>query len=411
MTTTNTTSSPFPPTSSFRWVMLGMAVLTAMLVVAMPSLSLPVLFSEISDDLGLSLVQIGVIWGMGSFTGMFIGLLGGTIGDRIGTRKTLIIACLLTGVFGALRGLTVDFTTFLASTFLLGLFQPSIAINLHKMTGQWFPRQQLGRANGLLSGGFGIGLLLGSLLSATVLSPALGGWRPVMYFYGVIAIIISLLWVVIHPRDDNKQEHAGSRSYVPLREGLPHIMRLRNVWLIALGALGIRACTSGLFGYLPTYLREIGWSATNADSALATFYAASILGVIPLSMLSDRFGSRREFLMGSALIMALGTGLLYIVEGPMVWVAVIIAGLFFDGFMSIYNTSVIEVEGVGGTYAGTALGFAALVRNIGGTLAPPLGNSLAIFGPSLPFALWAAMGALGVVAFYMLPKKDVEGER
>lgn len=388
-----------------------MAVLTAMMVIAMPSLSLPVLFSEISDDLGLSLVQIGVIWGMGSFTSIFIGLLGGTIGDRIGTRKTLIIACLLTGVFGALRGITVDFTTFLVSTFLLGLFQPSIAINLHKMVGQWFPSHQLGRANGMLSGGFGIGLLLGSLLSATVLSPMLGGWRPVMYFYGVIAIIMGLLWVVIHPRDNTQQVNSGSRRYVPLPEGLPHVMRLRNVWLIALGALGIRACTSGLFGYLPTYLREIGWSGTNADGALAAFYAASILGVIPISILSDKLGSRRELLMGCVFMIALGTGLLFVVDGSMVWIAVILSGFFFDGFMSLYNTSVIEVKGVGGTYAGTALGFARLVRNIGGTIAPPLGNSLAIFGFSVPFALWAAMGALGIVALYMLPKERVEQKR
>jgi len=41
--------------------------LTHTVAVAMPVMCMPVLFQEISEDLGLSLVQIGSIWGLMPF--------------------------------------------------------------------------------------------------------------------------------------------------------------------------------------------------------------------------------------------------------------------------------------------------------------------------------------------------------
>jgi MFS family permease len=72
-------------------------------VLAIPQMSLPVLFDEISAELGLSLVQVGWIWGAGSVLGIFMGLIGGPVGDRFGPRRTLAAACLLMGIAGISR--------------------------------------------------------------------------------------------------------------------------------------------------------------------------------------------------------------------------------------------------------------------------------------------------------------------
>ena len=60
--------------SNYRWYILTLAALTHTLAVAMPVMSLPVLFKEISADLSLNLVQIGTIWGIGSLPGIVTGL-------------------------------------------------------------------------------------------------------------------------------------------------------------------------------------------------------------------------------------------------------------------------------------------------------------------------------------------------
>jgi MFS family permease len=391
-------------TSNYRWVMLAAAATTSLLVYAMPAMSLPVLFPEIAADLGLTIVQVGVIWAISSLTGVFVILPGGLLGDRYGTRKVLIIACLLSGLLGGLRGFSDGFFAFVAASFLFGLVQPVIPINLHKTAGEWFSRRQLGLATGVISSGFAMGLMLGSLLSASVISPAVGGWQGVLILYGVVAVAVTGLWVLVYPKQDGSTvREKGER--VPLAESIGHVARLRSIWIVGLGAAGFWACTRGFVGYLPTYLRDIGWPANQADMALSLFYAVSLVAAIPFAVYTDRRRWRRQYLFMAALMMGSGVALMVVAEGALVWVAVVMAGVVFDGFMAIFMATVLEIRGVGLLFAGTALGFAGMLREVGGVFSPPLGNSLSAIGPSVPFAFWSALAFLGAIGFFIYVKK------
>ena len=50
--------------ANYRWYILTLAALMFALVTGAARMCMPVLFKEISGDLGLSLVQIGEVWGM-----------------------------------------------------------------------------------------------------------------------------------------------------------------------------------------------------------------------------------------------------------------------------------------------------------------------------------------------------------
>lgn len=384
----------------YRWVMLALCTLTPLLVVTLPNMSLPPMFVTIGEDLNLSLVQIGIIWGMAPFTGVFFALIGGTMGDRFGTRTMLVMACLLTGLFGITRSCVMDFYALLFTTLALGVFQVIVPVLIFKVARQWFPVEQLGMASGVIAAGFAGGLMLGPLLSTSLILPAFGGWRQVLLFYGAIAIAISLAWLVIHPPE--QRSDAGRKPGVPLGESLRHVVRLRNIWIIGLGGLGINACFQGFTGYLPTYLKTIGWTDLAADRALAAFFVTSLLAVVPLSILSDRLRLRRGFLIWSALILSLGIGALGVVEGALIVLVIAATGTVYDAFMAIFNASILEADGVSHVYAGTALGFAMMLRNAGGTFSPPLGNSLSDIGANIPFLFWGAMGLFGVFMFVFL---------
>ncbi len=262
-------------TPKYKWYILTLAALTHTLAVAIPIMSMPVLFDEISKELGLSLVQVGWVWGISALTGILTGLIGGTLGDRFGTKHILSVCCILGGMTGALRGLSSDYMTLVVTSFLFGLVPAGIPMNVHKVCGIWFP-DRLGFANGIVSAGMALGFMLGSALSATFLSPWLGGWRQVLYLYGAISILMGILWSFTHATPESGGVHTQHESNVPLRKGIPYVVRVRNIWLVGFAMLGINACIEGTLGYLPLYLRRVGWPETSADAALATFHGVSL---------------------------------------------------------------------------------------------------------------------------------------
>jgi MFS family permease len=389
--------------SSYKWRILILASLTATLVVAMPAMCLPVLFKEISEDLHLSLVQVGVIWGIGSLPAPLTSLMGGAIGDRFGLRRTLSVACFLIGIAGALRGLANSFYALGAVIILYGMVSPIVVMSLHKVCGVWFPKEQLGLANGFIATGMALGFMTGSMVSATILSPLLGGWRHVLFFYGAVAVAISIPWTLTRPAP--AEASAGAAGARLPRQSLSHVVRIRNVWLLGLAVMGIGGCVQGTLGYLPLFLRGQGWTEAGADGALATFHAMSMVCVIPLALSSDKLGSRKKALMAASLFTVTGVGLLSVAQGSLIWVAVILAGLVRDGFMAIVMAAVIEADGVGAAYAGTALGLVMSMSGTGNLISPPLGNSLASVSPRAPFVFWAALAVMGFISLSLVREK------
>jgi len=389
-----------------KWPILILIGLTATLVIAMPSMAIPVLFSEIAEDLGLSLVQIGAVWGAGSLAGLVTGLAVGAIGDKFGARRLLTISCLGLGLTGALRGFSNSFAILAATTLLSGFLSSIIPMTLHKACGLWFSGKHLGLANGAVSAGMATGFMTGAMISATVLSPWLGGWRQVMFFYGGIAVIMSIPWALLRP-GPGEERSGGTDEAISMREALSHVVRIRDVWLLGLAYLGVGGCIQSVLGYLPLYLREVGWQPARADAALAAFHAISLAAVFPIALLSDRLGSRKIFLLLAALMVAVGVGLLGVANGGFVWVAVLTAGVVRDGFMAILMTIVMELKGVGPRFGGTAIGLTLTIGRLGELLAPPIGNSLAALDFQLPFLFWAFLAFLGFITFYFVKESRV----
>lgn len=384
-----------------RWYILTLAALTFTFACAMPMICMTVLFKEISEDLGLSLVEMGMVWGIPTMAALFVVLIGGMLADRYGARRVIGIACLMAGLAGAMRGLSGDFISLAVTTFIFGLFFWVIPASILKTIATWFYGRKFVIANGVVAAGMGVGFTVGSMISATVLSPLLGGWENVLFLYGAISIIIGLLWFIT-VREPERLGSAGSEGGVPFRQSISRVFRNKSIWLIGLTLLGYTACIQGMTGYFPTYLRNLGWTAAGADGTLAIFTGVSTLGVIPLVLLAQRFSLRKAIIFPILFITAVGVALLPLVGSAMVWVLMGLVGFARDGFMAICLTMGMETKGIGVVYAGTAVGLIQTILNLGSSIAPPLGNSLA--DPSnpaspFPFFLWGAFGLLALVAF------------
>jgi len=380
---------------------LTLAAFTFTFTVAMQQICMSVLFKEIAEDLGMSLVEVGIIWGTPAIAGLLVVFFAGLLTDRFGAIRVMGIACILSGIFGAVRGTTDSFFGLALFTFLFGVSMWVIPSSVFKTTATWFSGRKLVVANGVVSAGMGLGFTVGALISATTLSPLLGGWENVLFLYGGISVVIGLLWLLTVK--EHHQRHLGTApTKIPLRQSIARVLPIKSIWLLGLTMLGFSACLQGVIGYLPTYLRDIGWTVANADGALTVFSALSTLGVIPMALLSAKVGLRKAILFPVLIVTIVGVALLPVVGSAMVWVIMIVVGVARDGFMAVALTISTETEGVGVVYAGTAMGLTQTLMNVGALSSPALGNSLADpANPAspYPFFLWAAFGLLALIAF------------
>ena len=296
--------------SIYRWYILGLAVASGTFVATLPFSCMPPLFKEISEDLGLNLVQIGTVWGLASLAGVFVSIIAGVLGDRFGVKLILSVSCLLVGITGAMRGLSDSFLALSITVFINGIVRFIVPINATKTVGMWFRGQNLGMAMGISAMGMGLGLMLGPMISATILSPLLGGWRNVMHLYGAVSVVIGILWFLFGREPRQVDSTARDSGRVPIRQALSRLIHIKALWFIGF-TLSLRVgCIMGMTGYLPLYLREQGWAPASADGTLAAFYGVSTLCVVSLSSLSDRLGSRKVILFPALLAAIVGAGLL-----------------------------------------------------------------------------------------------------
>ena len=171
-----------------RWHVLVLASVTLGLGLGAPTMCMPVLFKEMSAELGLNLVEVGTIWGVVSLGGFMMLLIGGMMGDRFPLKRILTTAIFFSGVAGVLRGFACDFLGLVATAFLFGILSSLLMINMPKIIKVRFSSREFALANGVMATGMALGLSLGAIISATVLSPWLGGWRNVFFLYGAVSV-------------------------------------------------------------------------------------------------------------------------------------------------------------------------------------------------------------------------------
>ena len=396
--------------STYGWFIITLASLTNLIGVGIPIMCLPVLFKDISHELDLSLVQVGLVWGAGAIASMITNPFGGLMSDRFGIKRVLSIACMLAGLAGAARGMAPNFPVLLLAVFCVGFFQNTIVLTAHKSTGIWFTGRKVVLANGLVSTGIAVGMMLGAMISDAVMVPLLGGWRHVLIAYGAATFAMGLLWTLTRGEEGQTPLNQGAQNQgngqMVFFRSISRMLRARTVWGFGVIHFCIIGSIMGMIGYLPLYLRSIGWAPTAADGALAALNAAGMLAAIPLSILSSRSGLRKGILIPMIFVSMVSLAVLPFVNNAMVWFLVILFGLLRDGYFAILMTMIIEAKGIGPAYAGTAMGVIFSIGNFGVFLSAPIGNRLAAANPSYAFIFWAVLMLLSIVAFRFTREKS-----
>ena len=386
--------------SSYKWYILTLSALTEIFVLSVPLQCMPVLFEEISNDMGLSVTQVGTIWGLTALGGLLIAMLSGAIADKFGVKRTLSAICFLTGILGAARALSFNFTSLAILVFMFGIITYSVSVVSFKPVSEWFTGKQLVWANACLTLSVALGATLSSAISATIVSPLLDGWRHVLVFYGILAFLIGIPWSMSRSTVYTHQVTKISNN-IPLNQSLSYVIRNKTIWFFGFIFLAQAACRNGVNGYLALYLRNIGQTVNVASYTTAAIPAASIVGVLLIVILSSRLHSKKLIIYIAMALSGIGSFLIAFAIPDLILLGAILIGFVWEGFMTMMFSSIIEIEGIGARYSGTAIGLVFTLGLIGNVVSPNIGNRIASINPSGAFVFWGSLPIAMLFIFFI----------
>jgi ACS family glucarate transporter-like MFS transporter len=388
-----------------KWLVLALVVLVHLIAVGIPWTVMPVLFTAASEDLHLSLAQIGLLWSMLPVGCALMALPGGMIGDRLGFTKAIGIGCFVVAAANALRGLSTGLPMLTITMFLTGASVSLVFPNLQRIPGVFFPRPLVGLATGITISGFAIGGVLTTALSATTIMPLVGSWRNVLYIYSGLCAVIGIIWLLmmrgVHPRTqaDTLPQVIERPSF---SRSIATVFRVKESWLLSIGNLGVVGAFISLNGYLPTYLETIGLPKSVGDTMSSTLFVASIAGAIGVPILAEKVGGTKAVVIVCSVVTAVVIALFSIANQALFWVLIPLAGCLTQGVGTLVVARAVQIKEIGAASAGTALGLIGGMANVGGFLMPLAGGKLAETNAVWPFILWSVAALSGTICFIFL---------
>jgi AAHS family 4-hydroxybenzoate transporter-like MFS transporter len=386
----------------------------------------------IIDEWGISKAALGPVFGAG-LLGMLVGSLVLTpVADRFGRRPVLILS---TFFFAACMLATTQASSIqmlLVLRFITGLGLGSIMPNAMALVGEFSPGRSRVTRMMLISCGFTVGAAIGGFVSAALI-PAYG-WRAVFWVGGAVPAVLgiamvfwlpeSIQFMVLKKRpldrivrwlrkiDPSLALDKNTRITVaePQASGSPVAELFRSgrapvtllLWLITFMNL---INLYFLSNWLPTLIKDAGYSTSTAVLAGTALQVGGIIGTLTLGFIINRFGFTRVliacFLLASASVAAIGS---VAASLPLLIVTVAISGFCIVGGQPALNA-------LAGTYYPTSLrstgiGWSLGVGRIGSVIGPVIGGHLIGLqwtnaGLFMAAAVPVAISALAVIRLHV----------
>jgi MFS transporter, ACS family, glucarate transporter len=278
--------------------------------------------SDITRDLGLTTMQLGMVFSAFTIAYALFEIPTGAWGDRIGTRRVLTRIVAWWSTFTILTAAAYNLRSLLAVRFLFGMGEAGAFPNAGRTFSRWFPVVERGRVWGIFFAGVHLGGGLTPLLVVALLRVM--SWRTVFVVCGMVGFIWAAAWFWWF-RDEPADHLAVSpeeRTYIEAGRmaDQPHSHHPRVLWRVATDANVLALCMmyfTQAYGFyfnitwLPTYLEQArGFSSTElgflAGLPLILSSMADVLGGFATDWASRAFGLRigRCGLGGAALLVA-----------------------------------------------------------------------------------------------------------
>jgi CP family cyanate transporter-like MFS transporter len=324
------------------------------------------LLADVRDDLGLSAGAAGLLT-----TGPLLALgilapLGPRIARRYPVERVLLVACFVTAVGTAMRGLGG------IAPLYLGTLLAGAAIALTQVVTPAWVRAKATTGTGVLTGAFSWALVAGATIATFVaipLSDAFGGWEGALAIWAIVGVVAAAVWVPLAIR---------AHDPVPAPVGQP-LWRNPMAWSIAL-LMGLQSMAFfSTITWLPDILVDDGFSEGYAGTLSGITQLVQLVPAFSIPVLAARRASQVDLLaviVGTALVGLLGIELL---PGlALLWM--VFLGIGQGGALGL----ALMLPVLRGANAGEVAGMAAMAMGVG--------YLIAAAGPALVGAVFDLTG-------------------
>jgi CP family cyanate transporter-like MFS transporter len=350
----------------YRWVMLGLSWLLYAAFGVVQRSQAP-LVTPITQDLGITYAEMGIIMGAWPLTYVATSLVAGNIIDNWGIRRALFLGILIVGLSEALRYFAAGFVTLFIFVALFGVGGPMISIGVPKTISEWFKGKERAVAVGVYMTGPWLGGLVAYSATNSIVMPLVDySWRLTFLSYSLLAFGAAVVWWFLA-----REANTASEEKTSIFKVFAALINLRSVQIIlAVGFLGF-AVIHGFNDWLPRILETSGLS-----SAKAGFIAAlPTLVAIPAVLIIPRFVPaymRGHLLVIQGIMIAGALVLIVNSSGALRILGLVLYGVCFSSLAPVLILILMDLPEVGSRFMGSAGGMFFAVAEIGGFIGPML---------------------------------------
>lgn len=351
----------------YRWVIVSaVTTLTGahLAVIYIIGLLLP----DIVKDLGLSPTQQGWVGSSVLLANLVLAIPLNTLMSRYRPWRIMAVMSVAVAGFAFLQGWSPILAALIIGRVGVGLGFAATMAPRALMLQQWSTQRRIALTNGAWVSGVDVFMGVGFLITPFVLD-WLGGWQGVYYFWGVVCLGLSVVWLVF-----GRERPTGEyRQRMATQQGSPLAVfrKYPELWLIGIGMFGGMTANTGFQTFWPRLAEEQLnidpkiVALTLAFQAFATAPPGFLVNAVP------RFVSKQPLILavGSVAVTGCYVMLLFTTDTPVILLLGVGEGLA-RMYFPVLMTMVFLLPGVKPREAGIGLSFIETCIWGGGALGP-----------------------------------------
>lgn len=258
---------------------------------------------------------------------------------RMGTRKSYLLGCVMIGVSVFIPFID-NFTLLLIIRFLGGLGGAVCLVSLVPTVARFFNNKMASTLNSINCTSNIIGTII-ALTLAGYLSMLFGGWRNLLAGYGVVTLVLGVVWILCFSDEEFVQQKNENISFKSKFHVLQGVIFSRLVWGMIAQYAGAMIMMVFMFTFLPLYYAKYASLSSHSHAYLSgtVNQVGILLGALAGPYFKNKGYHYRYWLFISSIFMAVTTfAMLFATNDTIILVcSFLTGGIFATWFAFIFS--------------------------------------------------------------------------